>query len=79
MAEDDSTEVQELLPGGANIAVTNDNRLRYVYYVANYRLNTQIDEQSRAFAKGLSIMLELRWLNMFDTVSWRINRAVTSS
>ena len=32
----------ELLPGGKDIQVDNDNVIRYIHLVANYRLNTQV-------------------------------------
>ncbi|BFZ60586.1 ubiquitin-protein ligase (E3) [Saitoella coloradoensis] len=56
----------ELLPGGADIAVTRANRLQYIYLVSNYRLNTQLAHQSRAFVRGLSEMADKKWLAMFD-------------
>lgn len=32
----------ELLPGGKDIQVNNDNVIRYIHLVANYRLNIQV-------------------------------------
>ncbi|RKP25453.1 hypothetical protein SYNPS1DRAFT_22587 [Syncephalis pseudoplumigaleata] len=64
--EADGLHERPLIPNGANIPVTSDNRLNYVYLVANYRLNVQIDRQSRAFLRGLSHLIELRWLRLFD-------------
>lgn len=58
----------ELIPGGSNIPVTNQNRIRYVYLVANYRLNIQIAKQCKAFYKGLSAVIDVRWLRMFNQV-----------
>lgn len=34
--------VVELRPGGADIAVTNQNKLVYVYAMADYKLNRQV-------------------------------------
>ncbi|KAG0192795.1 hypothetical protein DFQ28_007699 [Apophysomyces sp. BC1034] len=56
----------ELIPGGGNIPVTNQNRIRYVYLVANYRLNVQIAKQCKAFYKGLSTIIDVKWLRMFN-------------
>lgn len=56
----------ELIPGGSNIPVTNENRIRYVYLVANYRLNVQISKQCKAFFRGLSIIIDVKWLRMFN-------------
>ncbi|KAI8805685.1 hypothetical protein BJ742DRAFT_819665 [Cladochytrium replicatum] len=56
----------ELIPNGSQTAVTKDNRIHYIYRVANYRLNTQIDKQCKAFFKGLSDMIDPKWLKMFN-------------
>ncbi|KAL2913386.1 ubiquitin-protein ligase (E3) [Polyrhizophydium stewartii] len=56
----------ELVPNGANIPVTNDNRIRYIYLTANYKLNTKISQQCRAFFRGLSDLVHPQWLKMFD-------------
>lgn len=58
--------VHELVPGGANVAVTNKNRLSYIFLVANYRLEAQIRAQSNAFFAGLSELIDPRWLSIFD-------------
>lgn len=36
-------KVIELRPGGANIQVTNENKLQYVYAMADYKLNKQVN------------------------------------
>ncbi|CEP08172.1 hypothetical protein [Parasitella parasitica] len=56
----------ELIPGGSNIPVTNQNRIQYIYSIANYRLNIQIAKQCRAFFKGLSTIIDNKWLRMFN-------------
>lgn len=40
----------ELLPGGNSIPVTADNRLLYVYLLADYHLNTRLGRAAKAFA-----------------------------
>lgn len=62
------TKVIELIPGGKDIAVTASNRIRYIYLVANYKLNVQIARQSRAFLRGLSDLIHYSWLQMFNQV-----------
>lgn len=52
----------ELVPGGVNIPVTRENRLRYIQLVSEYKLSRQIKEQSGAFFDGLSKMINPRWL-----------------
>ncbi|KAI9334179.1 hypothetical protein BD770DRAFT_402519 [Pilaira anomala] len=56
----------ELIPGGSNIAVNNKNRIQYIYLIANYRLNVQIAKQCRAFFRGLSTIVDIKWLRMFN-------------
>jgi len=42
-------EEVELVDNGANIEVTNENKIRYIYMVANYKLNIQMKYQIDAF------------------------------
>ncbi|BGP20322.1 hypothetical protein JCM10213_002049 [Rhodosporidiobolus nylandii] len=56
----------DLIPGGSEIPVTNDNRMQYIVLVSHYRLNVQIAPQCRAFFKGLSEIINPRWLRMFN-------------
>lgn len=55
-----------LAPNGANIAVTNENRLSYINRIASYRLQGQAHRQSRSFLKGLGEMIQPSWLAMFN-------------
>jgi len=43
------TRVEELKPDGANITVTNQNRIEYIHLMADYKLNTQIRKQCYFF------------------------------
>lgn len=61
-----SSEAVELVPGGKDIAVTNDNRIQYIFYMANYRLNVQIARQCEAFRRGIADVVDLDWLSLFD-------------
>lgn len=65
-------QTHDLVPGGAEIAVTKDNRLQYIYRMSHYRLTTQIARQSQAFFSGLSEMIDPRWLRMLDPSELRI-------
>ncbi|PWZ02601.1 HECT-domain-containing protein [Testicularia cyperi] len=56
----------ELVPGGANIPVTNLNRMEYIYRISHYRLTTQIAPQCQAFFSGLAEMIHPRWLRSFN-------------
>ena len=41
--------VADMKPGGANIPVTNENRIEYIHLVADFKLNRQIRSQCLAF------------------------------
>ncbi|KAG5517992.1 hypothetical protein PMAC_000447 [Pneumocystis sp. 'macacae'] len=56
----------ELIPGGSSVSVTKRNRLQYIYTLADYRLNKVISKQSNAFFKGLSEIIDIKWLSMFS-------------
>ena len=43
-----------LKPGGADIAVTNENKLQYVHLAAAWHLQRRLAEPARAFAQGLA-------------------------
>lgn len=58
----------ELIKNGKDIAVTAQNRIRYIYLVANYKLNVQIAPQSAAFMRGLSDLIDINWLKTFNEV-----------
>ncbi|KDR68225.1 hypothetical protein GALMADRAFT_161130 [Galerina marginata CBS 339.88] len=56
----------DLIPNGSEIAVTKENRLRYINLSARYRLNVQLKRQSEAFLEGLSQLIQPKWLKMFN-------------
>ena len=56
----------DLIPNGRNIAVTYQNRLEYIQLVANYRLNVCMHKQASAFVRGLSDLIDVKWLVMFN-------------
>ncbi|KAI9287664.1 hypothetical protein BC943DRAFT_342170 [Umbelopsis sp. AD052] len=62
----ESSEIIDLIPNGRNVPVTNENRIRYIYLVANYRLNIQIGRQCKAFFRGLSTIIDPKWIRMFN-------------
>lgn len=66
----------ELVPGGANIMVTNENRQAFVDLYVDYVLNKSIEKQFGAFRQGfyhvcggnaLSVSL---WISCLDFVIW---------
>ncbi|KAL3687154.1 hypothetical protein R1sor_013463 [Riccia sorocarpa] len=48
------TKTQELIPGGSNIAVTKENRKRYVDLYVNYLLVESIEQQFSSFKEGFN-------------------------
>lgn len=44
----------ELRPGGADIPVTNENKLQYVHAMADYKLNRQVRDKPSARVDNLS-------------------------
>ena len=57
---------EELLPGGRNLRVTNDNVITFIHLVANHRLNFQIRQQSSHFLRGFQQLIQKDWIDMFN-------------
>ncbi len=57
---------RELQPGGASKPVTRENRLLYLACVARHRLQTQQQDQTDAFLRGLGQIIDPAWLSMFN-------------
>lgn len=60
------TVTRNLVPNGDNVAVTNENRPLYISYVARHRLMVQPFQQTRAFLRGLGMIIDPGWLSMFN-------------
>ncbi|GAB1315989.1 ubiquitin-protein ligase (E3) [Madurella fahalii] len=60
------TVTHNLVPNGENVAVTNENRPLYISYVARHRLVAQPYAQTRAFLRGLGMIIDPAWLSMFN-------------
>lgn len=60
------TVTRSLVPNGADMAVTNENRPLYISYVARHRLVVQPYAQTRAFLRGLGMIIDPAWLSMFN-------------
>ncbi|XP_075487964.1 E3 ubiquitin-protein ligase UPL6 [Primulina tabacum] len=56
----------ELLPGGKNLRVTNENVITFIHLVANHRLNFQIRQQSSHFLRGFQQLIQKDWIDMFN-------------
>nr|CAB3464020.1 unnamed protein product [Digitaria exilis] len=57
---------EELLPGGRDMRVTNDNVITFIHLVANHRLNYQIRAQSTHFLRGFQQLIPKDWIDMFN-------------
>ncbi|EEP81693.1 conserved hypothetical protein [Uncinocarpus reesii 1704] len=57
---------RDLKPNGSNIAVTNQNRLVYISYIARHRLQAQPYLQTNAFLQGVGQIIQPSWLSMFN-------------
>jgi ubiquitin-protein ligase E3 C len=60
------TATKNLVLNGDQVAVTNDNRLLYISYVARHRLVVQPAAQTNAFLHGLRSIIRPTWLSMFN-------------
>ena len=60
-------ETVELRDGGAAVAVTSENRIEYIHLMADYRLNRELSEQTRAFVGGVHAVVPAGWLRLFST------------
>ena len=60
------TTLVELKPGGKDIYVTSDNKIEYIHLLANFKLNKQIHNQVIAFRNGMSNVINLELLRLFN-------------
>lgn len=60
----ESQEIQ-LLPNGANVPVTNENRLVYIILYANWLLNGRIREQVSNFVRGMRSVFSEEYFSIF--------------
>jgi len=56
----------ELVPNGAQIDVTNENKNRYIAMVAKYHIHDKMKEQSESFTRGLWDVIDKKWLLIFN-------------
>jgi hypothetical protein len=54
-----------LVPNGADIAVTNENKLLYIMHYSHYILNVKTQTQITAFVKGLRKVVPATALSIF--------------
>lgn len=56
----------ELIPGGRNIRVTEENKHEYVDRVAEHRLTTAIRPQINAFLEGFNELIPRELISIFN-------------
>lgn len=54
--------VKTLIPNGANIQVTNQNKMLYIQKKADFMLNKMIKIQAEAFREGIGLIIDLQYL-----------------
>ncbi|XP_010152387.1 PREDICTED: apoptosis-resistant E3 ubiquitin protein ligase 1, partial [Eurypyga helias] len=59
-------KVVELVTGGAQVPVTNENKILYLNLLAQYRLASQVREEVDHFLKGLNELVPENLLAIFD-------------
>ena len=55
-----------MIPKGGEVAVNDQNKFRYIYMVADYRLNKRIQRQSEAFVAGFYECIPMKWLSIYS-------------
>lgn len=56
----------ELIPGGRNIKVTEENKHQYVDLIAEHRLTTAIRPQINAFLEGFNELIARELISIFN-------------
>ena len=56
----------DLKPGGAEVAVTEENKKEYVDLVVEYRISKRVKDQFDAFMSGFSELIPQDLINVFD-------------
>lgn len=59
-------ETCELLPDGANIPVTEENKHEYIRLLCEHRLKGRVEAQLEALKRGLGEIVPLKELRVFD-------------
>ncbi|KAK4249738.1 hypothetical protein C7999DRAFT_29799 [Corynascus novoguineensis] len=58
--------VEDLIPNGRNIEVTNENKKEYVDLMVKWRIQKRISEQFEAFKEGFHDLIPQDLINVFD-------------
>lgn len=60
------TVVEDLIPNGRNIEVTNENKKEYVDLMVKWRIEKRVAEQFQAFKDGFHELIPQDLINVFD-------------
>jgi hypothetical protein len=60
-----NNNIVNLIPGGQEISVTNENKMQYIRLYANFILNKKESEQCKAFMEGMHEVIDPELLQMF--------------
>ena len=69
-------QVVELLPNGAKIPVTNENKLQYLDLLAQHRLANSVKDEIDSFLKGLNELVSDNLLSIFDENELEVNFSI---
>lgn len=59
-------KVHELIPNGAKVAVTNENKFEYLDALAQFRLTSGVRDEIDSFLRGLNLLIPDTLLSIFD-------------
>lgn len=65
----------DLIKNGKFVNVTVDNRIQYIYLYSNFKLNNEIDHQTRCFIQGLNSVIPISLLKIFNPLE--VSRILT--
>ncbi|KAL7071225.1 hypothetical protein ACQ4LE_009425 [Meloidogyne hapla] len=57
----------ELLPGGRELKVNNENKISYLHLYSHYRVIKQVKSQTISFVNGFRSIIKEKWLSLFNT------------
>ncbi|RUS88330.1 hypothetical protein EGW08_003901 [Elysia chlorotica] len=59
-------EQHDLIEGGSDIKVTEENKEDYINKMTNWRFTRGVEDQTKAFLDGFNEVVPLQWLQYFD-------------
>lgn len=71
-------QIQELIPNGQDVQVTDDNKKEYVRLYVNYRFKRGIDIQFQALQKGFNELVPHHLLQQFDEKELEVSHFTTT-